>query len=309
MYSNLDYISGETFAVQRCAQCGLVRTVFPHAWDALGRYYGEQYYGDEGKRFVGIMEWAVRQFRLARVNMIRRLRPDGSPGAILDVGCGRGLILISLQAHGWTATGTELAEELASKLQREHGIRIYTAPHLPDNHLAAESQDVILMWHSLEHVPYPAQTIAECVRLLKPGGKLLIEVPNLESWQAALGGGVWFHLDTPRHLYHFSASSLRALCQEYGLTPVADTTLSLEQGFYGMIQTLLNRVTTEPNVLYRLLKKTPPRRRGLHLVWNIGVTLLLLPLSVPLGVLAELMAVMAGRGAVTQLTLQKPRPT
>ncbi len=304
LFDNTDYLSGERFTVVRCADCGLARTVFPHDADALARYYGPAYYGEDGRRFIGVMEWAVRQFRLARVRRIRRLRPDGTPGAILDVGCGRGLILIHLRAHGWQCSGVEVSEALAERLHRDYDVHIYTAPHLPDNHLPAESQDVILLWHSLEHAAYPAQTIAECARLLRPGGRMIVEVPNLMSWQARLGGGRWFHLDTPRHLYHFSTETLSALSARHGLRVTAQTTLSLEQGFYGMIQTFLNRFTRRPNVLYRLLKRQAPRGRGAAL--DIGVTLALLPFVVPLAVLVESLAVLARCGAVIQLTLEKP---
>lgn len=303
-FENLDYISGERFSIVRCTQCGLTRTLFPYDLSAMERYHGTAYYGEDGRRFVGVMEWAVRAFRDARARHIRRLRPDGSPGAILDVGCGRGLILIDLQAHGWQCSGTEISEILATRLERDHGIPVYTAPFLPDNHLPAESQDVILLWHSLEHLAQPADTLAECVRLLRPGGRMIIEVPNLASWQARLGGGSWFHLDTPRHLYHFSADTLRALCTRRGLQVLTQTTLSLEQGYYGLIQTLLNHVTRHPNILYQMLKRQPPRAPGSGR--DIGITLALLPLIVPLAFIAETLAVIAGRGAVIQLTLEKP---
>lgn len=303
LFDNPDYISGEAFAVIRCDSCGLVRTNFPYPDDALGRYYGETYYGDDGKRFIGMMEWGVAQFREARVRQIERLHP--TEGAVLDIGCGRGLILQRLHALGWSATGTEMSEALAAKLWREHRIRIYTQPRLADNALPAASQDVILMWHSLEHVTQPASTIAECARLLKSDGTLLIEVPNLDSWQAKLGGGSWFHLDTPRHLYHFSAESLRELCAQHGLQVVAETTLSLEQGIYGMMQTLLNRVTPEPNLLYRLLKRQRPTSRGVMRWGGIALTLALLPFVGAVSVPLEMLAVTAGRGAVIQYTLRK----
>lgn len=306
LFHNPDYISGESFAVLRCATCGLVRTDFPYRTQDLGRYYGEAYFGSGGRRFVPVMEWLVRRFRQARANMILRHYPHSSPGTVLDVGCGRGLMLIDFKQRGWTCLGTEFSEELAATLQAEHAITVYTAPRLADNHLPAESVDIVVLWHSLEHQTVPSHTLAECVRVLRPGGLMVVEVPNLASVQARIGRGRWFHLDTPRHVVHFSAETLRDSCQAQGLAVIDETTLSLEQGFYGMIQTLLNRVTTTPNVLYTLLKKKRPRGGRGALLWNVGLTVGLLPLAVSLGTALEAWAAARRRGAVIRLVLSKP---
>ncbi len=302
LFDHLDYISGETFTIVRCVTCGLVRTDFSQETIELGQYYGTTYYGNQGKRFLGIMEWMIGIFRKMRVKTILRLHP--MPGIVLDVGCGRGLMLIDLQTRGWLCFGTELSNELADQLKR-HDITVSTEPHLPDNNLPAGSFDVITLWHSLEHVEHPAQTLDEVVQLLKPGGIVIVEVPNLESWQAFIGKNVWFHLDAPRHLYHFSASTLRTMLEERGLRPLNETTLSLEQGFYGMYQTLLNRLTTQPNVLYLLLKKRRPRGQAIRLVWDIGITLLLLLPIVILGTLLEALSILFRRGAVVRMVAVK----
>lgn len=304
LFQNKDYISGEAFTVQGCAQCGLARTAFPYDTSTLERYYGEAYYGDEGRRFVGVMEWMVGRFRAGRVDTVLRFHRSGSPGSILDVGCGRGLMLASLKARGWSCAGTEVSDQLAARL-RERGIAVYAAANLADCHLPAESFDVITLWHSLEHVAHPAQTTREVSRLLKPGGVMIVETPNLASWQAAVGGGRWFHLDTPRHLYHFSADTLRGMLADAGLKPIRVSTLSLEQGIYGMVQTLLNRVTREPNVLYSLLKKRRPRGEGLQWLWDIGATAALLPLAAPAGTALECLSALFGRGAVIRIVAEK----
>lgn len=305
LFDNPDYLSGEVFRVVRCANCGLARTACPPEDAAMGQYYGAAYYGEKGRRFLPLMEWAVGRFRDARARAVRRFHRGDRPGAVLDVGCGRGLMLIGLKRQGWRCAGTERSEELAALLGAEYDIPIYTDPHLYESHLTPESFDVITLWHSLEHMRHPAKTIAEVARLLKPGGVVIVEVPNLASWQARIGRGRWFHLDTPRHLYHFSAETLRDVLAEHGLQPVGESTLSWEQGFYGMWQTLLNRVTTEPNVLYTLLKKKRPRSRGPALAWNLGITALLLLPAAVLGTIAEALAVIFRRGGVIRIVARK----
>ncbi len=304
LFDNLDYISGESFALVRCTTCDLVRTVFPHEPADLGRYYGDSYYGRQGRRFIGPMEWAVRQFREARARVVQRLQP-GRAGTILDVGCGRGLMLISLKARGWTGYGTELSTELVETLRARHGLTVFAAPDLTGLPLEAGMFDVVTLWHSLEHVPHPADVIAQATRVLRPGGHLIVEVPNFASLQARIGRGRWFHLDAPRHLTHFTPETLAGLLATCGLQVIGWQTLSVEQGFYGMWQTLLNRITGEPNVLYSLLKRRRPRGRRSALVRDISLTaLLLLPVAI-VGTLLEGGAILAGQGAVIRIVARK----
>ena len=72
--------------------------------------------------------------------------------------------------------------------------------------------DVMSLWHVLEHLADPDRTLRDCARWLTQGGLLLVAVPNLDSWQARVFRGAWFHLDPPFHLHHFAPGSLaRAL--------------------------------------------------------------------------------------------------
>jgi 2-polyprenyl-3-methyl-5-hydroxy-6-metoxy-1,4-benzoquinol methylase len=307
LFDNHDYISDEAFAIVQCTECGLVRTHFPYDLAELGRYYSAAYYGTaaDGKRFIGPMEWLIAQFRNQRVQAVLNAHEAHQATVILDLGCGRGLILQALQKQGWQCHGTELSETLAQSLAKQN-IQIYTQPELTDANLPESYFDMITMWHSLEHMPHPVQTIAEIARILKPGGKLLLEVPNLASWQARIGGGRWFHLDSPRHLYHFTPSQLEAIFIEHGLSLLKTETLSLEQGFYGMYQSCLNRLTTENNVLYSLLKKHMPKHRGLKLVWNSLITAIGLIPVVVIGTDLEIFASLKGQGAVIQMVVEKP---
>lgn len=305
-----DYISDEEFLIETCQQCGLTRTAFAQPASELPRYYGDSYYGKyaSGQRFVDLMESLVTVFNRQRVRTILNLHPPQFAGRFLDVGCGRGITLRLLQQHGWEVHGTELSETLAKNLASEN-IHIYTAPELADNHLPADYFDTVMLWHSLEHIMHPVQTIAEVRRILKPGGKLLLEVPNLSSFQAQIGRGKWFHIDAPRHLYHFTPQHLSAMLQAHGFTVQYIHTFSIEQGFYGMLQTLLNRITTENNVLYQLLKKHVPRQRGIRGCWNILVSLSGLLLLSPLSILLECLAVLVQRGAVITIIAERDPQT
>ncbi|MGA9752799.1 MAG: class I SAM-dependent methyltransferase [Acidobacteriota bacterium] len=307
LFESADYLTGESFTVARCARCGTARTLFPHPEEEIGSYYGNTYYGREGRRFLGTLEWLVRLFRRGRVRAVLRLHPG--PGRVLDVGSGRGLILRRLRSLGWDCYGTELSADLA-QLLRESGVEVFTGP-LEEWGLPESSFDVILLWHSLEHQFEPAQVLAEVRRLLKPGGRLLLEVPNFGSRQAAVGGSRWFHLDVPRHLLHFSRPTLAALLGGQGFETLRWSTWSLEQGPFGFAQSLLNRVCASPNLLYGLMKghalAEPTRRKisGPRRALDLGLTLVLAVPAVAVAVGAEAVTALAGRGGVLNIVARK----
>src|SRR5437868_5280206 len=79
-----------TFSVLRCPECGLGWSDPALPDDKIGDWYPASYYGKENVRFNAVIEWLVRLFRFRRARAIARRVP---PGAVLDVGCGRGRIL------------------------------------------------------------------------------------------------------------------------------------------------------------------------------------------------------------------------
>ena len=280
----------------RCTACGLVRTDFDPSQNDLNTYYDEAYYGDEGRRFPAPIEWAVARFRHRRVRAV--LKYQNGPGRILDVGCGRGLMLADFAARGWEAVGTEFSPELARAVTTRFGFPVHMAADLSG--FEADSFDVVTMWHSLEHLVNAVDTLREVHRILRPGGMAVVEVPNLGSWQAKLGGGRWFHLDAPRHLVHFSRDVLLDVAGDLGFGGREVHTFSLEYGPYGFVQTLLNRLTRQPNLLYARLKG----RETVGLLDSV-VTVIALPPAVLIGSLLEILAAMMGHGGIVRVTLSK----
>lgn len=296
LFANRDFASGEAFGILRCTGCGLVRTDFNPSQNDLSKYYDNAYYGDEGRRFPAPIEWAVAQFRHRRVRAV--LRHHSGPGRILDVGCGRGLMLDDFAARGWDVVGTEFSAELARAVMARFGFPVHMVGDLSG--FEADSFDVVMMWHSLEHLAYPVDTLREVHRILRPGGVAVVEVPNLASWQARVGGGRWFHLDAPRHLVHFSRDALLDVAGDLGFGVCGVHTFSLEYGPYGFVQTLLNRLTRQPNLLYAWLKG----RETVALRGSI-VSVMALPPTLVIGSLLEILAAMMGHGGIVRVTLSK----
>jgi 2-polyprenyl-3-methyl-5-hydroxy-6-metoxy-1,4-benzoquinol methylase len=141
--------------------------------------------------------------------------PDQAPGRLLDFGCGNGAFLEQMAQQGWQVTGIDVIvpEELA---RRAAGRFPVLAGSLPHADLAPRTFDVITMWQSLEHVHDPLAVLHEARRLLVPGGQLLISVPNLASASFGWFGANWFGLDLPRHLTHFTPTTLHRMLQRAG---------------------------------------------------------------------------------------------
>ncbi|RDI76261.1 Methyltransferase domain-containing protein [Gaiella occulta] len=161
----------------------------------------------------------VARIAAARVRPLApRLRrfPPYTPGGIaLDVGCGPGHELAELRDHGWHVIGVELDPATAARARQEHMLDVRTGT-MEDAAFEDESVDVVFFRHVLEHVSDPLATLRETRRVLRPGGRVCIEVPNAGSWEAWFFGPRWRGWELPRHLSHFTPGTLRDLLDRAG---------------------------------------------------------------------------------------------
>jgi SAM-dependent methyltransferase len=300
LLSAVDHITGESFEIAVCSTCGRGRTE-PAPADLL-RYYPTGYYGFGGIRFNPLVESVISTSRQARVAAILRSHPE--PGSVLDVGCGRGLMLADLARRGWRAVGVEMSDAASRHAREVLGLDVRVGD-LADCRFEAGAFDVVCFFHVLEHLRDPGEALAEARRVIKPGGRLLIEVPNFGSFQSYLAGGRGFHVDAPRHLFHFTQASLLAALERASFEPAGVTTHSFEFGYFGMLQSLLNLVTRRQNVLYEMLKNRtarPPGSAGADSATTLALLLPLAAVTLPL----EAIAALAGRGAVLRV-VARPR--
>ncbi|NVM22892.1 MAG: class I SAM-dependent methyltransferase [Desulfobacterales bacterium] len=199
--------------------------------ESLARYYDEDYYGSGEGKFLGPVEVATRFFRYIRARAVRRFIPTGR---VLDVGCGRGVMIKFLKRWGYQVDGVELdtiaAVRARKNLNQEIFLSLEDLARLPAKHYQA-----ICFWHSLEHLPEPGKALKTADRLLAPGGLLIIAAPHMESLQSRLSGPSWLHLDLPRHLVHFDMKQLAAFLQAKGYRLIRHQHFSQE---YNVIDTL-----------------------------------------------------------------------
>jgi 2-polyprenyl-3-methyl-5-hydroxy-6-metoxy-1,4-benzoquinol methylase len=290
----------DAFSLVRCGDCGLVATFPPVPAAEIGRYYPASYYGDNNRRFSALLEGLIPFFRNRRAVAIERFVPRGR---ILDVGCGRGILPALMRERGWDAHGLEFSETSARHAREGLQLPVFVGDFLESSY-SDSSFDTIVLWHVLEHLPDPVSAIRKARQILKPGGLLVVAVPNFESLQARFSGRKWFHLDVPRHYHHFDLTLLLRLLTSNGFSIRDVSHLSLEYNPYGWIQSLLNRLGFRFNLLYDLLKN--PSARSVRSPFRAApfqllATFALLPVVVPASFGLTLLEVLLRRGGTVEV--------
>jgi SAM-dependent methyltransferase len=282
----VDPQSRETFSIARCQACGLGHT--QPAPPDLARYYGSAYYGGR-HGFTARFRAARRADLLERIGTI--------PGNVLDIGCGEGEFLLATRERGRPGVGIELGP--AARAARAAGLDVRESL---ESASALAPFAAVTLWHSLEHLPDPLGTLAAARRLLSPDGRLVVAVPDNGGWQARIFGRRWFHLDVPRHLYHFDARSLAGLLERAGFVQLRRFHMEIEYDVLGWLQSLLNTALPEPNALFRLLTRKQ-RVRG-ALVPSILFAPPLAAIALPL----TLLSAACGRGGTLVVAARPAGP-
>jgi 2-polyprenyl-3-methyl-5-hydroxy-6-metoxy-1,4-benzoquinol methylase len=285
----------ESFTLARCDGCGVVSLDPLLPPEELTRYYAMSYYGGNNEeKLKPLAELLVRGANRLRARaLLAKLGPhQPSATRIVDVGCGRGGFLKYLHGRGYDCVGLEIP---SFPLPPSSPGLTFLHASLEEAPIAPASVDAISIWHVLEHIPLPGQVVRRAAELLRPGGVLAVAVPNFGSAQRALFGRHWFHLDLPRHLHHFDREALGRVLGDAGLEVVSTSTASIDQNYFGFMQSALNALfPSRPNRLYSLLKKqtTGPRTPAFDLM-QLALGAALFPASL----LENALALPFGRGA------------
>ena len=286
------------FEVLACADCGSARTWPVVPSEEIGKWYPESYYGKENVRFNPLFEALTRLFRRRRATVLHNRVPRGP---VLDVGCGRGFLLGYLGQLGYEPHGIELSEHAAWHAKHRLGVDVLTTDFLTSPH-QRERFNAVIFWHSLEHFERPVEAVARAAELIKPGGLIAVAVPNYESLQARFFGRYWFHLDVPRHYFHFGTRSLESLLTRHRFRIVKLDHFCLEQNPYGWLQSFYNLLGFDDNFLYSLLKNRSARSMRLreHPIQAL-LTAALLPILLPLSLVMTVVEAAMRRGGTIEL--------
>lgn len=232
-----DYLtSNEKFIIQECDVCGF-RLTNPRPDDkSIGNYYKSENYishNDESGGLINSLYRTVRNYTLkSKLRLIRKL--NGGEGKLLDVGCGTGSFLESCETSGWQITGVETDSTVRSLAQEKLKIQIHSElSEIP----TSESFNIITLWHVLEHIPNLNDAVERLSILLSPNGTLLIAVPNSNSYDASYFGEYWAAYDVPRHLYHFTPSTIEKLLKKHGLQLIETKPMVFDAFYIAMLST------------------------------------------------------------------------
>jgi len=209
----------------QCRRCGLVYQNPRPTPEEIGMHYPPEYepYTDytvqrrQNPLLRRVIDYGINK----RCRFVTRHKTGGR---LLDIGCAAGTFLLGMRAQpGWQVQGVELSATVAEMARTQHNLDVFTGT-LEQAAFADASFDAVTMWDVLEHVHDPAGTVREIRRVLKPGGILVVRVPNLASWDAGFFKTTWAGLDAPRHLYVFTPATLSRLLTENGMPVVEHST-------------------------------------------------------------------------------------
>lgn len=293
LLDSLDHVTGETFGLQQCADCGFVFTWPPPA--DLNRYYGP-FYRQYSAGSAGILQ-KIQQRRTRSWT-----RALGRPGRCLEIGCGNGWVLAALREQGWRVVGIERTAASARFARHQLGLPILVGSLDAIRNEAAF--DLVVLHQVLEHLPDPMTTLRHCARLLRPGGTLIVAVPNLGSWQFAFARHHWLHLDLPRHLNHFTPATLQTAFARAGLEMTRTRYVSWEYDPFGWIEAVLNKLGFPMNTLLRVIQNDARIRKGSP---QVLLALLIAAILAPLALLLAVISWPANRGAIMEAHAVRPR--
>jgi SAM-dependent methyltransferase len=225
------------FDVIRCVGCGLVRMDPIPSVDELAGFYAQDYYAYQPL----IRNSAIRSIgkKLLKTQINTHNPRFEIPGHFLDIGCGSGEYLHFMKARGWDVKGVEPSSFGAAQGKREGLNVVHGTLHdarFPDN-----SFDYIRSNHSFEHMPNPAEVLVEIRRILKPGGKLFLGIPNIESIPYRLFGRYWWYLGIPVHTFSYGTSNISALLRRSGFHIEIVHYQSNYSSILGSLQIYVNR--------------------------------------------------------------------
>lgn len=210
-------------------------------------YHRDEEYIENEKLFENIF--------LKRVRILDKFFKK--PGKVLEVGCSTGIMLDILKKEDWETWGVEPSKSGAVAKKRGHKVvkNYFEKTKLPKNYF-----DLVVMNHVLEHMDDPVRVLEKTKTVLKKGGIVYVDVPNIGSLASKIYGKNWKYLLPDEHIHHFTPETLKKLLEEAGFKVVwlktwsglfdyANPFLELWQSLIGMKKRFFANVFGFPGAL------------------------------------------------------------
>lgn len=204
------------FTVVQCQACGLMRTNPRPTLQAICFYYPEDYGPYRGTHFPNDRTneglWKLTAKKIFDTDS--RKIPPVKPGRLLEIGCASGAFLARMAARGWRVEGIEYSSRFAENARAQgYVVRTDLLEHIS---APAGPFDLVVGWQVLEHLHNPVFALEKLHDWTKPGGWLALSVPDASAWEFSVFAAKWYGLDLPRHLFHFTPGTLRAMLAKAG---------------------------------------------------------------------------------------------
>ncbi len=203
------------FRLAQCPSCGCIfQHPIPDAATAASFYPQDYWWSDKTQSglsgTLSRMERAYREFvALDHVRFLRLWAGDGGR-SLLDIGCGSGTFLHLAEQRGFSPHGMDVSAHAVAAARDQYRLPVLQGDVCSDV-WKGHTFDVVTMFHVLEHLSDPGAALAHAGSLLRPGGRIVVQVPNAASIQARIFGPHWYGFDVPRHLVNFTPRGLKLL--------------------------------------------------------------------------------------------------
>jgi 2-polyprenyl-3-methyl-5-hydroxy-6-metoxy-1,4-benzoquinol methylase len=202
-------LSDETFRLICCNECGLNHTdpMLPAAESAA--FYPKDARSDQS------MAWTLFSSVLNH-KKYRKIVGNSKAGKILDIGCGNGSLLSLFKRENWVVHGVEISKTRFESAKKELPLESIYNCTVEEAKFESNYFDVVVLNHVLEHIADPNDSLKEINRVLKPSGLLYLSVPNISSLQFKVAKEDWYHLDIPRHIFHYNPETITKILEKNG---------------------------------------------------------------------------------------------
>jgi 2-polyprenyl-3-methyl-5-hydroxy-6-metoxy-1,4-benzoquinol methylase len=228
-------LTHESFDIYQCNSCNFRFTQGIPPSDEIGKYYQSSDYISHSDTRKGLMN---KLYHSGRTWMLKKkygtVRKVAKGMKLLDIGCGTGYFPAFMKEKGFIVAGVETDSKARAFAEKEFGIRIYSPADFLGHKIEGQF-DVITLWHVLEHLDDFNLYLERMLEQLSPGGSLVVALPNCHSLDARFYKESWAGFDVPRHLWHFTPSTLKTLAEKHGLKITTMKRLMLDPFYNSML--------------------------------------------------------------------------
>lgn len=253
---SLDYVYHNLIEIRKCDLCQLT---FSHTSNAITQApkkdvekekYQKGAYNRQESQIHKLLKRFVFYLESEKLVYFKSKLQNKS---LLEIGCGKGNLLLLAHSRRAKTTGIDINLRVSEEVEKERNIELIETDA---NALAKERRkfNFIVLWHVLEHIPEVSTFFKALHQICLKETEVLIAVPNIKSWQYALTGKYWYHLDPNRHLYHFNVETLSSLLVKSNFEIQNISYNSFYQNFMGDFISLSNLIFKIKNLPFNFVR-------------------------------------------------------